>query len=144
MPAAELENFIVNEIKAIGTDQDLLTATVRETRRQLRKQISNVRRELKIARLELENGDESAVQRVADLEEELATIKEQKIDQRDLAAALREFDGLWQAMKCTERAEVLAALISRIDYDGAAGTIDITYRPTGFEAVLARQGDGDG
>jgi site-specific DNA recombinase len=143
VPASEIEAFIINEIKAIGTDRELLTATTREARRQLRKQISNVRRELRIARLEAEQGDDGAAQRVASLEEEVAAAREQKIDQRDLAAALREFDQLWAVMTHAERSEVLAALIERIDFDGGAGTIDITYRPTGFEAVLARQGDGD-
>jgi len=139
-----MENFIVNEIKAIGTDRDLLTATVREARRQLRRQVADLRRELRIARLEAEQGDDGAADRVTELEEELAAANEQRIDQRDLAVALREFDCLWSAMTHAERAEVLAALIERIDFDGAAGTIDITYRATGFEAVLARQGDGDG
>jgi site-specific DNA recombinase len=141
VPASEIEDFIVREIRAIGTDGDLLKATVREARRQLRRQVSNVRRELKIARLEAEQGNDSASQRVADLEEEVASVQAQKVDQRDLAAALREFDQLWAVMTHSERAEVLAALISRIDYHGAAGTIDITYRPNGFEAVLARHKD---
>jgi site-specific DNA recombinase len=144
VPAAEIEAFIVEQIRGIGSDRELLTATVKEARRQLRRQVSNVRRELRIARLQAEQGDDGAGQRVADLEEEVAAVKAQKIGQRDLRDALRDFDPLWSAMTNPERAEVLAALISRIDYHGGDGTVDITFKASGFEAVLARQGDGDG
>ena len=39
----------------------------------------------------------------------------------------------------TEQARLLKLLIDHVDYDGAAGTVAITFRPTGFKMLAAEK-----
>ena len=45
------------------------------------------------------------------------------------------FERLWQAVPLHERGEALRRLVERVDYDGRAGQLAITFRPGGFEAL---------
>ena len=45
------------------------------------------------------------------------------------------FDRWWQALPHEDRGEALRALVEKVDYDGRAGQLAITFRPGGFEAV---------
>jgi site-specific DNA recombinase len=45
------------------------------------------------------------------------------------------FERLWQAVPLRERGAVLRRLVERVDYDGGAGQLAITFRPGGFESL---------
>lgn len=55
------------------------------------------------------------------------------IDQ--IRAAVPEFDSLWQRLSHGEQVSLLQRLIERIDYDGSAGTISVTFNPTGIQTL---------
>ena len=48
---------------------------------------------------------------------------------------LTEFDDLWESIPLQERARLIELLIERVDYDGAAGKIKITFHPTGIASI---------
>ena len=45
------------------------------------------------------------------------------------------FDRWWQALSLQDQGEALRGLVERVDYDGRAGQLAITFRPGGFEAL---------
>ena len=45
------------------------------------------------------------------------------------------FDRWWQALAKQDQGQALRALVEKVDYDGRAGQLAITFRPGGFEAV---------
>jgi len=45
------------------------------------------------------------------------------------------FDRWWQALPHQGQGEALRGLVERVDYDGRAGQLAITFRPGGFEAL---------
>ena len=45
------------------------------------------------------------------------------------------FDRWWQALPREDHGEALRGLVERVDYDGRAGQLAITFRPGGFEAL---------
>ena len=49
-----------------------------------------------------------------------------------LVGAEAAFELLWQAVPLQERGEALRQLVERVDYDGRAGQLAITFRPGGF------------
>lgn len=53
--------------------------------------------------------------------------------------ALTEFQPLWQSLSPKEQIEVFQLLIERVDYDGNAGTVSVTFHPNGFEQFLQTQ-----
>ena len=46
------------------------------------------------------------------------------------------FDGLWEFLIPRERARVLNLLLSAVEYDGEAGTVSVTFRPTSIGALM--------
>ncbi len=79
----------------------------------------------------------TAERRLVEVEDELARLIDQNIDEDDVAAALAEFDAVWAALKPNEQARVLELLIERVQYDGKAGDIAITFRPSGIKTLAA-------
>ena len=51
-----------------------------------------------------------------------------------VAESLAQFDPTWDLLNTAEKSRLLRLLIERVDYDGAASTVSVTYRPTGFRA----------
>ena len=45
------------------------------------------------------------------------------------------FDRWWQALPHQDQGQALRALVEKVDYDGRAGQLAITFRPGGFETV---------
>ena len=54
-------------------------------------------------------------------------------DGREVAAALREFDELWDVLEPAEKNRVLRLLIERVDVDVPGGTVDVAFRPAGVK-----------
>jgi site-specific DNA recombinase len=82
---------------------------------------------------------EKAQERVTTLEarqvevrDGIAALKAQEIDRDDLVQALTDFDPVWEVLVAPERERVMRLLIDRIDYDGAAGRMEIRWRLAGF------------
>jgi hypothetical protein len=71
---------------------------------------------------------------------ELEALRGQRIDADDLRAALAAFDPVWDHLTSAERARVAQLLIERIDYDGGAGSLKITFAPAGVRTLAAEAG----
>ena len=51
-------------------------------------------------------------------------------------------DDWWQALAHDDRGEALRSLVEKVDYDGRAGQLAITFRPGGFEALAQAHAEG--
>ena len=163
VPAGEIERFVVEQIRAIGQDPGLVAATWAESRRLADEAIARLKRERaaldrqrradegelgKLAGAAAGNGEAArladvqerlgaAERRLADIQDELGRLIDQNTDEDDVAAALAEFDAVWAALKPNEQARVLELLIERVQYDGQAGNVAITFRPSGIKTLSA-------
>ena len=61
-----------------------------------------------------------------------------RITEDDVAAALATFDPVWNAL-ATRASRIVQLLVERVDYDGARGTVAITFHPAGLKALAAEQ-----
>jgi site-specific DNA recombinase len=59
-----------------------------------------------------------------------------EISGEDVAAALGQFSHLVEAMTTSERARLVELLVERVAFDREKGTVAITFRPSGFEALM--------
>ena len=59
-------------------------------------------------------------------------------EERDLTRAMGMFDPIWDALIPREQARILRLLVAGVGYDGKAGTLAVTLRPSGIQA-LARE-----
>jgi len=168
IPAGEIEQFVVAQIKSVGRGPELIAETVRQAHGQALKQIEllgreerwlerdlvdrhhNLQETVKAPIAEADSG--LATARLADLQEQIASaerrltevrnevqhLRRDIIDEADVARAVAEFDPIWEALSTHEQARLLHLLIKRIDYDGRDGMISITFHSGGIK-TLANQ-----
>jgi site-specific DNA recombinase len=163
--AEQFEQFVVEEIKAIGWDPALVAATFAESRRLGDEAIQALKRER--AALECQRRADGAEQRqlagddannsdsrriaevqepiaktelrFAEVQAELASVLATYVDEPDVAAALAQFDDVWGALMPKERVRVLSLLIERIDYDGLRGGVTFAFRASDLKELANKE-----
>jgi site-specific DNA recombinase len=159
IPAGEIERFVVDQIKAVGRDPQVIKETLAQARRQAEDQIQRLTAErtglvrrlrddhTEIGRLAAtaRPGDPrladahdrigEAERRVSEIDAELAALDGDLVDEAEVAAALADFDAVWDCLAPREQARVVELLVERVAYDGNAGSISITFRPAGIKTL---------
>ncbi|HRW60303.1 MAG TPA: recombinase family protein [Defluviicoccus sp.] len=165
VPAEQIEQFVVNQIREMGSDPAIRSLVLEQVRAAGVEQVTTlegeaaiVEREIvqlhaglrKAAKATTENG---GADRLADLQEqlaraeaELADLREQigvagrqTVEKVEVDAALDEFDPLWESLSPREQCRILRLLVKRVDYDGAAGKLAITFRDNGLSSLGPRE-----
>ncbi len=162
IPAGEIEKFVVEQIKAVGKDPTVVAATLKEAQAAAKESISELKDQERAAAKELARhhaklqkltgdvhraGDMADLQdRIRSAEQQLTLIREQIVEAsamvvegRDVVAALFAFGPVWETLSPREQARVVRLLIERVDYDGKAGTVSLTFRPSGIQALSQEQ-----
>lgn len=163
IPAAEIERFVIEQIRMIGRDPALVTETLAQIRRKAELRIAELNQEQEGIEGDLSRfhaamrdlvltpglGSERMATRLADMQErirlcehrltaiggEVASLDKHIINDQDAKQTLSEFDAVWEQLSLREQARVLERLIARIDYDGRTGEIAITFHPTGIATL---------
>lgn len=164
IPARDVEAFVVDKIRAIGRDPELVAATVEASRqglttrrKELEGDVRHLQNELDDAHAEMRKGmiglsrnalgqarsatsdQREDVQRTEDAlsvaRRELEALRGQRIDADDLRAALATFDPVWEHLTSHERARIVQLLIERIDYDGGNASLKIMFAPAGVRTL---------
>jgi len=162
VPAPELERFVVEQVKAIGKDTNLLAETLDESRRQREEAIGKLEVEKRTLERELHRHNDElrelaakgrsngvttdrmadvqdrikiAEQRTTEVREQIVALSRELVDAREVGEACSLFDPLWDTLTAREQARILHLLIERIDYDGVNGTVSITFHPTGIKTL---------
>jgi len=76
--------------------------------------------------------------RIAEIRDELVSIRATTINQIDLARALSLFDPIWDVLYPPEQERVIRLLIERVDFDGSSGKLGIVLHPVGIK-ILANE-----
>jgi site-specific DNA recombinase len=156
--AGEIEQFVVDEVKAIGRDSALVAATLAELRRlaqdgikRLKSERAALERQRRVDEAELtklaaagaRNGELARMAqaeerifatqaRINEIGDEIGRLVFADISEDQVAAALGEFESVWGALTPQEQTRVFALLIERVDHDGESGNVAITFHPTGL------------
>ena len=156
--AAEIEGFVIDRIRSIGRDSDLITDALNQVRSQFRDGTEKLKSELWIVNEELKRhanevdrlekditqslGDDhmQASTKLADLEDQIRLVKQragiirEQIDKKKSEFAdesiLEGFDPIWESLLPRERTRLIHLIIKRIDYDEGEGTLSITFHKT--------------
>jgi site-specific DNA recombinase len=159
VPAPELERFVVEQVRSIGTDTDLLAETLTESRRQREEAINKLEVEKRTLERELQRhytdlrklaGKDglatdrmadiqdrirTADQRATDVREQILALSRELVDAREVGEACSLFDPLWETLSAREQARILHLLVQRVDYDGPNGKVTIAFHPTGIKTL---------
>ena len=63
---------------------------------------------------------------------ELAALDTGLIDRDELRDALADLEPIWAELFPAERSRLMALLLEKVEYDGARGEVQITFRPCGI------------
>jgi len=159
VPAGEIERFVVDQIKSVGRDPLIIKETLAQARSQAEDQIERLKAERSELRGRLRDdhaelgrlaaasrpGDprlvdahdriRDAERRVTEIDDELATLDGELVDEAEVAAALADFDAVWDCLAPREQARAIELLVERVEYDGDGGSVSITFRPSGIKAL---------
>ena len=67
-----------------------------------------------------------------------------ELPEAEAARALTAFDPVWTSLTPREQGRVIDLLVERVEYDGADGTVAVTFRPAGIKTLadeLAQEHD---
>jgi site-specific DNA recombinase len=165
LPAEQIEAFVLDRIRCIGRDPDLLrdvleqvrqgheacTAELAVEQRGLEKDLSAWHAEVRKLSVQLKPGEDNGelVGRLADLHERIGTVESrvgkvreqirditsQLIPEEEATKALAAFDPVWGTLTPLERARVMGLLVERVEYDGRDGRVTVAFHPTGIKAL---------
>ena len=159
IPAAEIERFVVERVRAIGKDDALIAATIERVRRQSQQAIDALENERHQLQQELQRMDAEirklaampqddvttgmiaslnertrlAEQRATQVREQILALSKHVVDEREVVTALSVFDPVWDSLTSREQARIIQMMVDRVVYDGAKGTVAVTFRPTGLK-----------
>ncbi|TWU38577.1 recombinase family protein [Novipirellula artificiosorum] len=163
VPAGEIERFVVQQIQSIGTDEELLDQTIGQIesrskqqqealeseRKGLERQLRNDHEKLRaiaanatnnrrVAGLpELQSRIDVASDRLNAIESERQSLQNQSIDNADVRQLLAGFEELWDTIQPREQVRLTSLLVDRVDFDGVAGNVAITFHDTGMQSLTA-------
>jgi site-specific DNA recombinase len=167
IPAREIERIVVDQIRCICKDPTLVAETVRQARSQSEQQIADVQIEQRVLERDLAQWsaetrnllgqviphdiESPATARLADLQEricaterriaeihdQLDKLRHELLDERQAIKVLDDFDPVWEALTPREQVRLIELLVERVEYDGPAGKVSITFRPTGLKSLAS-------
>ncbi len=158
VPAQEIEDFVLRRIAAIGQDAALAANVVAKARGEHaerkkaleaeREQIRKTLRQQSRAVSEMV-GQENATRQLADWQDQIQTGENRlaeierelgalggEISEEDVRLALSHFTELVEAMTAAERCRMMELLIEKVVFDREKESVALTFRPSGFEAIL--------
>lgn len=164
LPAAEMDQAVVDEIRCIGKDPAVVAETLAQAQLQVKegtKRLTSERASLQqtLGRLHIEmrrlataNDAEATTRiaeingRVADAERRLAEVERQiaeseadRVTEADVAVALGDFDNVWKALRPREQVQLVNLLVSRVEFDAADSTMEVSFHPAGIKALADKQ-----
>jgi len=163
LPAGELEQFVVERIKEMTGDRNLLKDVITRAGEQLNRETQDLvqRRKLRENRARRISEDINDLTRspamhatpgvaaelarlqdelvevekeIGELNRQIVDLQHRMIDEDELTGALEAFDPMWDRLRPDERARLIHLLVQCIEYDGANDEIAITYHPAGLQA----------
>jgi site-specific DNA recombinase len=168
LPALEIENAVIDQIRCIGRDPALASDTVAEAQKHVDEAIERLAGERRVverglARLQADvrrtvaHGPAvgTTAARLADLNDQVivaegriteidcqvADLQAKRVDAAEVAAALADFDNVWRTLSPREQSRVLQLLVQRVEFDAGEETIEVSFHAAGIKTLA--HGDRD-
>jgi site-specific DNA recombinase len=143
LPAAEIEGFILDEIRAIGLDDSLIEEVVLHTEQSIRNEIKAQKQQLSLLRKELAQADEATMaitlESIANAEKRLTALKKNNLCAQDVRDACRRFDPLWDVLSSEDQSRMLNTLLESVEFDSTTESININFAPGGVRKLSKQE-----
>jgi site-specific DNA recombinase len=155
----EIERFVINEIRTIGLNEELIAEVVANSRKSSMEEIVTHREQLKLLQKELDNDTRQLKSlqampktddlQVASLREKIAMIEQDKtttasrltelesttLTDDDVRTACRQFGPLWDTLSMFDQWRMLTLLLESVEFDAETESINITFAPGGVKTI---------
>ena len=158
IPAKQIESFVVEELRVFAGDDQLIRDIFERCHEQSREDVESQTREAdsiakflkedhaEIAHLLATSAGPDLIEttqsridkneaRLKELRESIDNHRPIRVSHASIRKTLGELDKAWDTIPPRDRCRLMELLIERIDYDGAAGTLDITFHPAGMASL---------
>lgn len=167
LPAAQIEDFVIDQIRCVGQDPGVVRDTLAQSRVQTQTTVERLKKEKnamerailvhyeRLNQAIAEGANESAFadiqeqirqkeQRVSEIVDEMAAVSSLFIDESDVRDALGRFQEVWAALSPAERAKAIHQIVDSIQYDGHSKELSISYHPIGIRTFSQEQQSKEG
>lgn len=162
LPAGEIEAAVVDQVREISRDTKLRDEIIRQAmiatqqgraeleshHVQLTRQLTRDHGEIRELALD-QKPNTSIAHRIADIQDRIAKaelelskvnrqlhdLDKQQMTTEEIQEAFIDFDRIWDALTSREQSQLLALLVSKIEFDQSDCTIAITFHASGIETL---------
>ncbi len=158
--APSVEDAVVESIRRVGVQPDVLAETARLARQQLAEIITGLREELNTTNGRVKNlksqiarirNPEAA--RLSEIREQLATgetraeqlrkeilrREKQRIDEKELRRTMESFEDVWKSLNLDEQRNLLRQLVEKVGYDGRTGKVTVSFKSAGVKELVQKE-----
>ncbi|AMV30494.1 hypothetical protein VN12_00160 [Pirellula sp. SH-Sr6A] len=162
LPAGEMEAAVADQIRIISRDEGIRSEIIRQAMasteqgtteleaqkvqltRQLNRDHSEIRQLVihkdpnqsithRIADVQLRI--EGAERSLAKVSRELADWEKRELSIQEIEEAIIDFDRIWESLTTREKAQLLALVVSKVEFDHGESTIAISFHDSGVESL---------
>jgi site-specific DNA recombinase len=167
LPAAEIEDFVIDQIRCVGQDPGVVRDTLAQSRVQTQTTVEQLKKEKnalerailghyeRLNQAIADRANESAFadiqdqirekeQRVSEIVDEMTAVSSLLIDESDVRDALGRFEEVWTALSPVERTKAIHQIVDSVQYDGHSKELAISYRPIGIKTFNQEQQSKEG
>jgi len=166
LPAAELEEFVVGQIRMLRKDNMFLTEVLEKAQSKLYSDVE--RNEILVKRAESEMkqmlrslGEISAQatynSRAADslaqlqdeikqkeeyitnFNEKILAARKRMLDTDEMTGAMEAFDPIWKSLTPHEQAKLVRLLVQQVEYDGENQEVSVIFHQTGIKSLTREE-----
>ncbi len=157
LPANEIEQFVIDEIRSIGLDDGLIESIVIQSQQAMKDDIEDNAARVKTLNQELaslnkrlqllnEQADREKInvlrEQIAITERDITTtsnrlekLKSNRLDADEIRDACRKFDPLWDTLSTDEQWRMLGLLLEKVEFDAGSESINLTFAPGGIKSL---------
>lgn len=166
LPAAELEEFVIGQIRTLRKDDMFLSDVLEKAQAKLHGEVEQ--HQAKLRTLEKETRqlvrslgtvsaqaafDARAAEELAGMQEEIQQ-KEQAmtalhekiivsrrrmVNTDEMTGAMEAFDPIWKSLKPHEQTRLIRLLVQQVEYDGETQNVAVTFHPTGIKSLTQEE-----
>ena len=166
VPAPEIEKFVVDKIRLVGQDTQLVGEVVEQAKIQSEQELGALERErdglvreleywneaIRITAPTIRSGDTNSISleqlanchenlrkaelRHSEVSEKIQAIRVIALTHDDVVKSLASFEPLWESLTVREQTRIVQLIIKQIDYDGSTGRVTITFHREGIKSIV--------
>ena len=90
--------------------------------------------------MDLQQRIERALNRMLELDKQIAALENEEISQEDVSAAFHDFETVWDRLSPREQSQIVGLLISSVEFDPEESSIELEFHPTGIKQLGEQMG----